>query len=179
MWQCFGYISNEPLDEEQVEHLLLDAIVDEFEAEIDDGSSYNITQNIVRIWKSSLRSRCGGDRKIGLCSALSASRRPPRQRLNSLHWHNFSSFVNTAGTQYMRTPLQMCFGGLPSCVLCCLVRTFTFSRTISSSVPRNPSVQRFSKLLLYLKSASCVQNRCSGAHGRVRHQPLHSQQVIS
>jgi len=43
---------NEPLDEEQVEHLLLDAMVDEFEAEIDDGSSYHVAQNIVRIWKA-------------------------------------------------------------------------------------------------------------------------------
>jgi len=48
---------NEPLDEEQVEHLLLDAMVDEFEAEIDDGSPYNIAQNIIRIWKAA----CDGD----------------------------------------------------------------------------------------------------------------------
>lgn len=42
----------EPLDEEEVEHLLLEAMLDEFEAEIDDGSPHVIAKNVVSIWKA-------------------------------------------------------------------------------------------------------------------------------
>jgi len=40
-----------PLDEEDVELLLLDALVDEFETEVDDGSSQIVARNIVGIWR--------------------------------------------------------------------------------------------------------------------------------
>lgn len=41
-----------PLDEEQVEDLLWEAMVDEFEAEIDDGSPRVVAENIVNMWKA-------------------------------------------------------------------------------------------------------------------------------
>ncbi len=40
-----------PLDEEEVELLLLDALVEEFETEVDDGSSLSVARNIVDIWR--------------------------------------------------------------------------------------------------------------------------------
>jgi len=41
----------EPLDEEQIEDLLLEAMIDEFEAEIDDDSPRGIAKKIVNVWK--------------------------------------------------------------------------------------------------------------------------------
>ncbi|KAF8313402.1 hypothetical protein DL93DRAFT_2081080 [Clavulina sp. PMI_390] len=41
-----------PLDEEQVEDHLLEAMVDEFEAEIDDGSSLLVAKDIMTAWRA-------------------------------------------------------------------------------------------------------------------------------
>lgn len=41
-----------PLDEEQIEDLLLESMVEEFETEIDDGSSLLVAKDILNVWKA-------------------------------------------------------------------------------------------------------------------------------
>ncbi|KAF8335031.1 Pre-rRNA-processing protein TSR2-domain-containing protein [Cantharellus anzutake] len=48
-----------PLDEEDVELLLLDALVEGFETEVDDGSSRTIACDIVRIWRDVSNNQMG------------------------------------------------------------------------------------------------------------------------
>jgi pre-rRNA-processing protein TSR2 len=47
----------DPLDQDQVEDILLDSMVEEFDAEIEDGSSETVARDIVSVWKAACDGR--------------------------------------------------------------------------------------------------------------------------
>lgn len=59
-----------PLDEEEVEDLLLEAMADEFETEVDDGSSQVVAKNILAAWNAA----CNGETEVVLRFEATAER---------------------------------------------------------------------------------------------------------
>lgn len=71
---------SDPLDEEGVEDLILDAMAEEFETEIEDGSSQLVAKDILNLWRAACAGESESVLKLEAAADQLARRRLPNTR---------------------------------------------------------------------------------------------------